>query len=246
MSLLDIDVSSTRLGDKGASSLVEELIPLLTTTFNSVDVYNGRAPLLVKLGLTTNNISPSGAFNIIDTMIKGEITKEIPGRTPLENRNAVGIDNSLGLDICSHSDESLGNGLINETAVQTTNIAITDGFVSTESSAAPIVQKPTVLLEELDLSFNDIGGHGVHLPNPRLQDSVRKLFEGAGSNFVPRLLILENSCIGPSFCRSVGRVSCYSSEYYYDHDHAFCILTVYDALFREGHFEFFRTQQIWA
>ncbi len=207
-SLLDIDVSSTRLGDKGAASLVEELIPLLKTAFNSVDENQVKAPLLIKLGLATNNISPSGVFNIIDALIKDDVTKEITGRTiPVEIGSDVGIDNSHGLEISSHPDELLGNGLINETAEQSKNIVTSDGLTSSDTLATQIVQKPVVLLEELDLSFNDIGGHGVHLPNPQLQDSVRKLFEGSGSDFVPRLLTLENSCIGPSFCRSVGRVS---------------------------------------
>ena len=70
------------------------------------------------------------------------------------------------------------------------------------------------MIEELDLSFNDIGGHGVHSPDAQLQDSIRRLFEGEGSGFVPRLLTLENCGIGPSFCRSVGRVSKDAIRYY--------------------------------
>jgi hypothetical protein len=206
-SLLDIDVSSTRLGDRGAASLVDELIPQLKTTFNSINEHQVRIPLSVKLGLEMNNISPSGACNIIDTLIKSNVTNEITGRnTPVENANGLRMDISHGLDISSHS-ESLGNGLISETKVQNINIVTSDGLTSTDTSTTQVVQKPSVLIEELDFSFNDIGGHGVHLPSPQFQDSVRKLFEGVGSDFVPRLLTLENCGIGPSFCRSVGRVS---------------------------------------
>ena len=66
---------------------------------------------------------------------------------------------------------------------------------------------PDFLMEELDLSFNDIGGHGIHSPNVQLLDSARRLFEGDGTAFVPRILSLENCGIGPAFCRSIGRVS---------------------------------------
>jgi len=67
------------------------------------------------------------------------------------------------------------------------------------------------LIEELDLSFNDIGGHGTHAPSVQLQNSVQRMFEGERLAFAPRVLTLQNCGIGPLFCRSVGRVSRESS-----------------------------------
>ena len=60
-------------------------------------------------------------------------------------------------------------------------------------------------LEELDLSMNDIGGHGANQPDERLLESFRKLFE-SHSTCAPRTLILQNCSIGPAILRSIGRV----------------------------------------
>ena len=73
---------------------------------------------------------------------------------------------------------------------------------------------PIIELEELDLSFNDIGGHGARAMGLDLVNSARFLFE-RGFNcritntalLVPRVLAMENCGIGPAFCRSIGRVS---------------------------------------
>jgi hypothetical protein len=61
------------------------------------------------------------------------------------------------------------------------------------------------------LSYNDIGGEGVHPPNPQMLNSVRRLFEGGRA--APRVLCLENCSLGPAFCRSIGRVSAGIFEY---------------------------------
>jgi hypothetical protein len=202
-SLLDIDVSSTRLGDNAAGSLMEELMPLLKTKINHVDEDQARAPLLVRLRIATNIITPPGASKVIDTLMKGDAKNG--GTIPVEDGNVDEIKNSNGMGIGSSS--LVVNGLNNETTEQTIHLATSDGRTSNFTSTTQVVEKPSILIEELDLSFNDIGGHGVHSPNAQLQDSIRRLFEGEGSGFAPRLLTLENCGIGPSFCRSVGRVS---------------------------------------
>ena len=201
-SLLDIDVSSTRLGDNAAGSLMEELMPPLKTKINNVDEDQARATVLVRLRIATNNISPPGASKIIDMLMKGDATTG--GTIPVEDGDE--INNSNGMGIKSFL-ESLANGLNNETAEQTIHIATSDGRTSNDTSTTQVVERPSILIEELDLSFNDIGGHGVHSSHSQLQDSIQKLFEGEGSVFAPRLLTLENCGIGPSLCRSVGRVS---------------------------------------
>ncbi|KAL3787449.1 hypothetical protein ACHAW5_008987 [Stephanodiscus triporus] len=196
-SLLDIDVSSTRLGDNASASLIEELMQLLKTKNNSEDEYQVRAPILVKLGLAMNNLTPLGASKIFDMLMMGDATKEITGGTiHFENGN---------VDEIGSRSKSLINELNNETMEQNVNTTSSDGLNSTDTSTAQVSEKPSILIEELDLSFNDIGGHGVQSPNSQLQDSVRRLFEGEGAAFFPRLITLENCGIGPSFCRSVGR-----------------------------------------
>ena len=208
-SLLDIDVSSTRLGDNAAGSLMEELMPLLKTKINNVDEDQARATVLVRLRIATNNISPPGASKIIDMLMKGDATTG--GTIPVEDGDEINSSNGMGIKSFL---ESLANGLNNETAEQTIHIATSDGRTSNDTSTTQVVERPSILIEELDLSFNDIGGHGVHSPDAQLQESIRRLFEGEGSGFVPRLLTLENCGIGPSFCRSVGRVSKDAIRYY--------------------------------
>ncbi len=75
-----------------------------------------------------------------------------------------------------------------------------------------IIKERSIMIEELDLSYNDIGGHGSHAQIVQLLDSVRSFCErgnvgGVVAAFIPRVLTLENCGIGPAFCRSVGRVS---------------------------------------
>jgi hypothetical protein len=188
---------------------MEELMPLLKTKINNVDEDQARATVLVRLRIATNNISPPGASKIIDMLMKGDATTG--GTIPVEDGDE--INNSNGMGIKSFL-ESLANGLNNETAEQTIHIATSDGRTSNDTSTTQVVERPSILIEELDLSFNDIGGHGVHSPDAQLQESIRRLFEGEGSGFVPRLLTLENCGIGPSFCRSVGRVSKDAIRYY--------------------------------
>jgi hypothetical protein len=96
------------------------------------------------------------------------------------------------------NDDSLNNTKIIEQSV---------ADIAHDNETSAITSFPSISIEELDLSFNDIGGHGMHAPNVQLQDSVQRLFEGERLAFAPRVLTLQNCGIGPLFCRSVGRVS---------------------------------------
>lgn len=181
-SLLDIDVSSNRLGDAATVSLLEELLPqLMIADENQIG-----APRLITLAFAANNLSPIGASNIFNTIMKkkeealgGEAASEI---TSTKDEN----------------DDSLNNTKIIEQSV---------ADITHDNETSAITSFPSISIEELDLSFNDIGGHGMHAPNDQLQDSVQRLFEGERLAFAPRVLTLQNCGIGPLFCRSVGRVS---------------------------------------
>lgn len=215
-SLLDIDVSSNRLDDTAVASLLEELLQMLTSKVYEADDSN--APLLIKLALAMNKITPVGASNILDILTNkagvedGEVATEISnGTLSLEN-----VDASNPVVPNADDISQISNGLNNDSKDEKT---VVDTITSTETShcaeedaTKSAIQKPVILIEELDLSFNDIGGHGINPPNVQLLESVRRLFEGCGS--APRILSLENCGIGPAFCRSVGRVSIVERIYY--------------------------------
>ena len=95
-----------------------------------------------------------------------------------------------------------------EDIANNTSLEIDPSHDSTTTSA---IEESAFLIDELDLSYNDIGGEGVHPPNPQMLNSVRRLFEGGRA--APRVLCLENCSLGPAFCRSIGRVSAGIFEY---------------------------------
>jgi len=184
-SLLDIDVSSNRLGDAATVSLLEELLPQLETKMIADENQIG-APRLITLAFAANNLSPIGASNIFNTIMKKK-DEALGGKAASEITSTK-----------DENDDSLNNTKIIEQYV---------ADISHDNETSTITSFPSISIEELDLSFNDIGGHGMHAPNVQLQDSVQRLFEGERLAFAPRVLTLQNCGIGPLFCRSVGRVS---------------------------------------
>lgn len=196
LSLLDIDVSSNKLGDDVAVSLMEELLPQLETNMIA-DEHQIRAPLLITLALTANNLTPIGASKIFDTIMKNK--DEAVGDAEISEFTATMDEN----------DDCLNNKTIEQSVAVITHDNETPTYTSQFSASAPAVEFPSISIEELDLSFNDIGGHGIQAPHVQLQDSVQRLFEGVRSAFAPRVITLQNCGIGPLFCRSVGRVSKY-------------------------------------
>ena len=184
-SLLDIDVSSNRLGDAATVSLLEELLPQLESKMIADENQIG-APRLITLAFAANNLSPIGASNIFNTIMKKK-DEAIGGKAASEITSTK-----------DENDDSLNNTKIIEQSV---------ADITHDNETSAITSFPSISIEELDLSFNDIGGHGMHAPNVQLQDSVQRLFEGERLAFAPRVLTLQNCGIGPLFCRSVGRVS---------------------------------------
>ncbi|KAL9185334.1 hypothetical protein ACHAXT_003111 [Thalassiosira profunda] len=210
--VLDIDVSSARLDDDALGALMDGVLALLKEKAAEGSRDEGNAPLLVKLALDMNRITPSGASSLFDRLIKKEV---IDDATPTENGEVEEMaDAEAESDVATGSGDSdtQGESATNETIVEevsgsaSTQVeSSTDTSQVDEETPAPDTEQPGYLLEELDLSFNDIGGHGMHPPNAHLLESARRLFECSATAFVPRVLTLENCGIGPAFCRSIGR-----------------------------------------
>ena len=182
-----IDVSSTQLDDASAVSLVEELLQRLQNDDDSVE--EKKAPHRIKLVLAMNKITPFGASKLIDILINrngNNMEEEDIGETSTKGTSTAGGDEEEGSNVD-----------VND--VDTTTQVTGDDDATTQ------VEEPSILIEDLDLSFNDIGGHGVHPPSTELLDSIRRLFESNDRSLVPRVLVLENCGIGPIFCRSIGR-----------------------------------------
>jgi len=133
--------------------------------------------LKIKLALAMNKITPFGASKLIDILINSMEEEEDEIEKTVTNGTTI-----VGL-------EEEGN-----------NVDVEDIDATTQ------VEEPSILIEELDLSFNDIGGNGIHPPSTELLDSIRRLFErNDGSSLVPHVLVLENCGIGAVLCRSIGR-----------------------------------------
>jgi len=177
-SLIDVDVSSTQLDDNSAGSLVEELLQRLQNDDNSTQ--EKKAPLKIKLALAMNKITPFGASKLIDTLINRSENSMEEEEDEIEEITTNGTTTS--------GEDEEGNNDVEDT------------------DATTQVEESSILIEELDLSFNDIGGHGLHPPSTELLDSIRRLFESNDrSSVVPSVLVLENCGIDPVFCRSIGR-----------------------------------------
>ncbi|KAL7537918.1 hypothetical protein ACHAWF_005940 [Thalassiosira exigua] len=192
---VDIDMSSARLGDGGLVSFVDGLISILNSKISEAgdELSNEKSPLLIKLILEMNKITPSGAFGLFSQL--SNATSQIESDDIEMNEKDVDRASQIT------TNEANETGSDNSTT-------FVEGETSTETSpgtATPLPKQPPFMIEDLDLSSNDIGGHGIHAPNAKLFESVRRLFEGGRTAFVPRILTVENCAIGPAFCRSVGR-----------------------------------------
>jgi len=180
---LDIDLSSNQLDDASAVFFTKELLALLKSKVidESVDSQSeAKVPLSIKLVLAMNKLTPSGASSLFETLIGRKVESDPESAT----------NSTLGISTNNQTSDNANN----------TNLDELEPVENSEDEAMP-----DFLIEELDLSFNDIGGHGVHPPNVQLLDSTRRLFEGGRTTSAPRILTLENCGIGPAFCRSIGR-----------------------------------------
>eukprot|EP00985_Skeletonema_marinoi_P018309 scaffold10205_cov215-Skeletonema_marinoi.AAC.12 len=201
---LDVDVSSSNLDDDAVVSLVEGMLTTQDGTTTEQTVLN--------LKLEMNRISPVGVSKVFDLLV-GENNDNVVEEAAKETADDIqAVDNS---------DESQKNEAscvedINVTATTIENASM-DDEVETDPSqeevtTPPIVSKPSLRIEKLDLSYNDIGGEGINAPSAQLLNSVRRLFENEDYSIIPNILLMENCGIGAAFCRSIGRGICNAFE----------------------------------
>ena len=192
INVLNIDVSSSRLDDESMSLLVDKL--LIQLDENIQDECDER--IKIKMDLSMNKLTPSGVAKLFNRLV-ARVDNHETGGTEDFNKTT----NVLNLNSTEDDDE------FNLTRTES---AETENETTTSSQRLRLQQEneQPVELEELDLSFNDIGGHGSNPANLEFLNSVRRLFEhGQNLMMVPKVLKLENCGVGPAFCRSVGRVS---------------------------------------
>ena len=218
-SLLDIDMTSTQLNDDAAISFMEGLLPIILTSKSSNDKEekekvdddsntSQQTARIERLVLTMNKLTPLGVSTIFDMLLTQHEKKKEDEEGSADHEVIPEVDNNID-----------GDGIVNSTAIDSnddsSNDTLDGGDQTTTSgvaSSATITQDPINLIDELDLSFNNL-----HVQT-QLLDSVRRLFEGGDdtnnckdgvgmASLVPRVLILESCGLGPAFCRSVGRVS---------------------------------------
>ncbi len=194
---LEVDVASSHLDDESVLSLVERLMSKLRDKVNSRgNLKNGA--IVVKLGLGMNRMTPVGASKLFELLMgERELNSTVPSTnasTVLSNGNELEKDDSTAADVEAGKNETI-TGLQSKSAASANDI--------------PLEETAIIAVEEVDLSFMNFSGHG-----PQLLNSIRKLFEGSRiqtqngvvMKLIPRVIKIENSGVGPAFCRSIGRV----------------------------------------
>ena len=213
-SILDVDVSSTKLDDDAAVSLVQGILNTLHDANDDGDMNE----TVLNLKLEMNRITPVGISNIFNLLVG---TKESNKNEETPNAAMTTEDDDGGDNLVTDNN--------NETTSSTTTISSEDKEtdnrtnshnngehvdIASESqeenlsvppTAASITKKSSLRIDKLDLSFNDCGGEGTNPPSAQLLNSVRRLFENEEHSTIPRIIVLENCGIGAAFCRSIGR-----------------------------------------
>lgn len=195
--VLEVDVSSSRLDDESVLTLVERLVSTLRDDLKSHgNLKNGAVK--VKLGLGMNRMTPVGVSKLFEWFmgVRDQNTAMLAtnSSTVLSNSNEVEKDD-------------VTTGHVETGQIETINTLQSNTTAS--ANVTPVKETVNVTVEEVDLSFMNFSGHGLQLLN-----SVRKLFEsgriqtqnGVMMNLIPRVIKMENSGVGPAFCRSIGRV----------------------------------------
>lgn len=191
---LTIDVSSSRLDDESISLLIDKLLMQLDE--NRPGECDER--IGIKMDLSMNKLTPSGIAKFFDKLLIYRVNN--PKTDEKIKEFAVTAING------SNAESTKNEDAFNLTQIDSVDIA-NETTTSQWLGLKKEKQQP-IELDELDLSFNDIGGHGSSPANLALLTSVRRLFEHGQSNLiVPKVLSLENCGVGPAFCRSIGRVS---------------------------------------
>lgn len=200
--LLDIDVSSTKLDDDACISLVEGIL-------NSHD---DETESVLNLKLEMNRITPVGVSKVFDLLV-GENDKVTETKKNLTADDIQVTDNGdASKNEAACVEESnveaptiLSSEETDPTKSDDVNIDLIDTASQVKETTPPVVAKPSLYIETLDLSYNDIGGEGINPPSAQLLNSVRRLFEHETYSKIPNILLMENCGIGAAFCRSIGR-----------------------------------------
>eukprot|EP00984_Skeletonema_dohrnii_P022131 scaffold11243_cov166-Skeletonema_dohrnii-CCMP3373.AAC.1 len=198
---LDVDVSSSNLDDDAVVSLMEGILTAQDGTAEQT---------VLNLKLEMNRISPVGVSKVFDLLVG-------------ENKDKVveeAVEATDDIQVVDNSDESPNEAACvedNDVTASTIENASMDDEVEIDPSqeevtTPPIASKPSLRIEKLDLSYNDIGGEGINAPSAQLLNSVRRLFENEDYSIIPNILLMENCGIGAAFCRSIGRGICNAYE----------------------------------
>eukprot|EP00984_Skeletonema_dohrnii_P022128 scaffold11242_cov80-Skeletonema_dohrnii-CCMP3373.AAC.1 len=199
---LDVDVSSSNLDDDAVVSLVEGIVSRQDGTAEQTEL---------NLKLEMNRISPVGVSKVFDLLV-GENKNRASEEAKETADDAQVVDNS---DEAQKNEAScVEDNDVTETTIENASM---DDEVEIDPSqedvtTPPIASKPTLRIEKLDLSYNDIGGEGINAPSAQLLNSVRRLFENEDYSIIPNILLMENCGIGAAFCRSIGRGICNAFE----------------------------------
>jgi hypothetical protein len=196
-SILDVDVSSTKLDDDAAVSLVQEIL-------NKHDANNDDGDIdetVLNLKLEMNRITPVGISNIFDLLVGTDAinkNEETPNAADTDNNNETTISSEdIETDATTNSDNN-GEHVDIASEPQEENL-------SAPPTATSINKPSSLRIDKLDLSFNDCGGEGANPPSAQLLNSVRRFFENEEYSQIPRIILMENCGIGVAFCRSIGR-----------------------------------------
>ncbi len=212
-SIMDVDVSSTKLDDDAAVSLVQGILNKHDAN-NDCDIDE----TVLNLELEMNRITPVGISNMFDLLVG---TKDSNKNEETPNAAMTSEDDDGGDNLVTDSNnETTSSTTISSEDIETDNTTNSDNngehldivsesqeenVLSVPSTAANINKQSSLRIEKLDLSFNDCGGEGTSPPSAQLLNSVRRLFENEEYSIIPRIILMENCGIGAAFCRSIGR-----------------------------------------
>lgn len=213
-SILDVDVSSTKLDDDAAISLVQGI---LNTQHDANDDDGAIDETVLNLKLEMNRITPVGISNMFDLFVG---TEESNKNEETQNAAKTSEDDGGGDNLVTdNNNETASSTTISSEDIETDNTTNSDNNgehadiatgsqeenLSVQPTVASINKQSSLRIDKLDLSFNDCGGEGVNPPSAQLLNSVRRLFENEEYSIIPRMILMENCGIGAAFCRSIGR-----------------------------------------
>ncbi|KAL7454087.1 hypothetical protein ACHAWC_005721, partial [Mediolabrus comicus] len=196
-SIMDVDVSSTKLDDDAAVSIVQGIL-------NTHDANNDDGDIdetVLNLKLEMNRITPVGISNMFDLLVGA---KESNKNEETQNAAMTTEDDDGGDNLVTdNNNETTSSTTIPSEDIETDNTTNSDN--NGENVDIALNKQSSLRIDKLDLSFNDCGGEGANPPSAQLLNSVRRLFENEEYSAIPRIILMENCGIGAAFCRSIGR-----------------------------------------